>query len=103
MPKGYWIGHVDVVDADAYRQYAKLATDAVHHYGGRYLMRRGAHEIPEGAWRSIHVMIEFESFQRARDCYHSAEYRAARKIREGAAQVDLLIVEGCEEDAPASS
>jgi uncharacterized protein (DUF1330 family) len=98
MPKGYWIGHVDVHDAGPYGEYAALAREAVHKYGGRYLVRRGACEIPEGEWREIHVVIEFPSFQRAQECFHSPEYQAARALRLPAATAELLIIEGSDED-----
>ncbi|MEL6947401.1 MAG: DUF1330 domain-containing protein, partial [Pseudomonadota bacterium] len=38
--------------------------------------------------------IEFPSVQHALDCYHSAEYQAAVKIRQAAADSELIIVEG---------
>lgn len=99
MRKGYWIGHVDVLASAAYGEYARLAKDAVHQHGGRYLVRRGAHEIPEGEWRKIHVMIEFESYAQACACYHSPAYQAAKRLREGAAIAELLIIEGSDEDS----
>src|SRR5690606_41697939 len=99
MTKGYWIGHVDVTDQDPYMEYAKRAKEAVHKYGGRYLVRRGTSEIPEGAFRAIRVMVEFDSLQRGGDCYHSPEYQAAKKFREGAAVAELLIIEGSDEDS----
>ncbi len=99
MKKGYWIGHVDVTEAEAYGQYARLAKQAVHKYGGKYLVRAGQNEAPEGEWRARAVMIEFDSYQRARDCYASPEYQAAKELREHAAHAELLIIEGSDEDA----
>ena len=99
MLKGYWIGHVDVLKPEPYAEYARRAKDAVHDHGGRYLVRRGAHQAPEGTWRSIHVMIEFDSYQRALDCYASDAYQDAKKFREGAANAELLIIEGSDEDS----
>jgi len=101
MPKGYWIGHVDILSPEPYAEYARLAKEAVHSYGGRYLVRRGEHKIPEGKWRSIHVMIEFDSYQRALECYASTEYQTAKRHREGAAEAELLIIEGSDEDRQA--
>lgn len=98
MPKGYWIGHVDVLKPEPYGEYAKLAKEAVHAHGGRYIVRRGTHHIPEGEWRTIHVAVEFDSYQIAYDCYYSDAYQAAKALRKGAATAELLIIEGSDED-----
>jgi uncharacterized protein (DUF1330 family) len=102
VAKGYWIGHVDVLDPDPYLEYAKLAKVAVEKYGGVYLVRAGDAERVEGTWRERPVLIEFESYQRALDCYHSSDYQAAKRVRAeaGAAAVDLLIVEGSDNRLP---
>lgn len=94
--KGYWIGHVDVLVPDAYLEYAKLAKVAVEAYGGDYLVRAGECERAEGEWRERAVLIEFDSYQQALDCYHSPEYQAAKKVRvdASASNASLLIVEG---------
>lgn len=98
MPKGYWIGQVDIIEKDSYSAYAKSAKQAVKAFGGRYLIRGGAHEAPEGRWRSRHVMIEFDSYQTALDCYNSAEYQSAKAMRVSAADAELLVIEGSDEE-----
>lgn len=102
MTNGYWIGHVDVLDGDVYLEYAKLAKAAVLEYGGVYLVRAGEADRVEGAWRERPVLIEFDSYQRALDCYYSADYQAAKKVRidGSAADVELLIVEGSDNALP---
>ena len=102
VAKGYWIGHVDVLDPAPYLEYAKLAKVAVEKYGGVYLVRAGDAERVEGAWRQRPVLIEFESYQRALDCYDSDDYQAAKRVRTeaDAAAVDLLIVEGSDNRLP---
>jgi uncharacterized protein (DUF1330 family) len=40
------------------------------------------------------VVLEFPSYQAARDCYRSPEYQAAAALRKGKAEVDLIIIEG---------
>ncbi len=99
MAKGYWIGHVDVLNPEPYGRYAALAREAVHAHGGRYLVRRGVHKTPEGDWHSIPVMIEFDSYEQAVACYESPAYQAAKRLRQGHADAALLIVEGSDEDA----
>jgi len=94
MPKGYTIVRVDVTDPEAYASYAKLATEAIKKHGGRPLVRGGRFEAVEGAARARNVVVEFESFEAARAFYFSQEYQHAKTLREGAAAVEFLLVEG---------
>lgn len=96
MKKGYWIGHVDVSDPERYKDYISTATPAYERFGARFLIRGGAYEPVEGAARSRNVVIEFPSYQAAKDCYNSPEYVAARAIRQEVAIGELMIVEGHE-------
>ena len=94
MAKGYWIAHVDVSDAEGYREYQAANAAAFQKYGGVFIVRGGASEVPEGATRSRHVIIEFPDYAAARDCYRSPEYQAAKAKRMGKGLIDLVIVEG---------
>jgi len=94
MPKGYTIVRVDVTDPDAYAHYAKLATEAIKKHGGRPLARGGRFEAVEGVARARNVVVEFDSFEAARAFYFSQEYQAAKALREGAAVVEFVLVEG---------
>jgi uncharacterized protein (DUF1330 family) len=49
MP-AYVIVNIKVHDADAYREYVRLAPPTVAGYGGRYLARAGHTEVLEGDW-----------------------------------------------------
>ncbi len=40
------------------------------------------------------VVLEFPSLEKAQEFYNSAEYQKARKVREGAANAQFVIVEG---------
>jgi uncharacterized protein (DUF1330 family) len=94
MAKGYLIGRVSVYDAEGYKAYAAGATAAIAQYGGKVLARGGKAEIVEGEGRMRNVIIEFESFERAKEYYHSPEYFAARKLRWPISVGDFVIVEG---------
>lgn len=98
MPKGYWFGQVDIVEPDGYFAYAKAAKIAVKKFRGRYLVQAGANTGFEGDWRARHVLIEFDSYQQALDCYNSPDYQAAKRMRLGKADAELLVVEGSDED-----
>jgi uncharacterized protein (DUF1330 family) len=92
--KGYWIGHIDVTDLDGYKPYMIADQLPFGRFGGRYLVRGGASEVTEGKARSRTVVLEFPSYDAALTCYRSDDYQAAKKLRDGKAAFDLVIVEG---------
>ena len=100
MPKGYWVVRVDVHDLDAYRRYVAANADPIGRFGGRFLVRGGPSESPEGQPRSRNVVVEFPSYQAARDCYADPGYVAAIALREGASTSDFLIIEGYDGPQP---
>ena len=91
----YIIAIVTVTKPDVYEGYRALAGPAVAKHGGCFLARGGKHEVLEGSFPGSRVVIlEFESFEKAKTFYDSPEYRAAREKRVGAATFNLLVVEG---------
>jgi uncharacterized protein (DUF1330 family) len=94
MPKGYIISRVDILDPEQYAKYIAAGTAAIKAHGGKPLARGGRHEELEGKARARNVVIEFESYEAARAYYHSQEYQAAKALREGAAQMEMVLVEG---------
>lgn len=94
--KGYLIVEARVSDPEAYETYKNLAQVAIAQHGGRYLVRGGTVEILEGSWTKLPrlVIVEFESVDQARRFYDSPEYQAARKARERAAEMNMLVVAG---------
>ena len=96
MPKGYWIGHVTVRDAEAYKEYVRLDTPVIERFGGRFLVRGGRSEAPEGALHERHVVIEFPDYETALACYESEDYQKAAAIRRATSESAIIIVEGHE-------
>jgi uncharacterized protein (DUF1330 family) len=94
MAKGYWIGRVDVTNTEAYKDYAAANGPAFAKYGGRFLVRGATPMVKEGAARARNVVIEFADYATALACYESPEYQTALTLRDGAAMVDLIIIEG---------
>ena len=94
MPKGYWIAHVTVTDAEQYQHFAGAAPEAFRKFGATILARGGAHTQMEGEGRPRNVVIEFPSLQAAIDCYNSPEYQAAKARRQGAGIAEIVLVEG---------
>lgn len=95
MSKGYIIAQAAVADAVQYEGYKRLAQIAVEKYGGRYVVRGGATHLLEGDWHPPRlVILEFESVDAAKRFYGSPEYQAAKRARQGAASMNMLVVEG---------
>jgi uncharacterized protein (DUF1330 family) len=94
MP-AYIIAQINVTDPEKYQQYAKLAGPAGAKYGGRFLVRGGAKTELEGSIPYQRIVInEFPSVEAAKRFYHSPEYQEARSKRIGAADFNMIIVEG---------
>ena len=94
MPKGYWIAHVDVTEPEGYKAYMAADMTAFGKFGGRFLVRGGRREVVEGRLRGRSVVLEFPSYQAALACYRSPDYQAAAALRQGRAELDLIIIEG---------
>jgi uncharacterized protein (DUF1330 family) len=100
MPKGYWIGLVDVTNPEAYKNYVQENAVAFRKYGGRFLVRGGKAEVVEGQARARRVVIEFKDYDTALACYHSPEYAKALAIRKTASVADMVIIEGYDGEQP---
>jgi uncharacterized protein (DUF1330 family) len=94
MTKAYWIAHVSVSNSDQYKHYAEAAPEAFKKYNARILARGGQCNQMEGHGKPRNVVIEFDSYQDAIDCFNSDEYQLARAKRIGAGEADIVIVEG---------
>lgn len=94
MSKGYWIVRVDITESESFKAYVTANAEALKNYGARFLARAGAFNAVEGTTRSRNTIVEFPSYQAALDCWSSPEYQAARSLRQDAAAIDLVIVEG---------
>lgn len=94
MPKGYLIGHITVTNPDAYREYVERDTPIVEAHGGRFVVRGGRSEVPEGSVKDRHVVVEFPSFDAAKAFYDSPEYQEVLAIRQANAESDMILVEG---------
>jgi uncharacterized protein (DUF1330 family) len=100
MPKGYWIGRVDVADTEKYKAYVQANAVAFKKFGAKFLVRGGRFENPEGTSRSRNVVIEFPTYQAALDCWKSPEYQEALKLRVPVSTIDLVIIEGYDGSQP---
>ena len=68
MAKGYWIARVDVHNDEGYKPYAAANPAIFKKFGGRFVVRGGKFEGPEGQSRSRNVVIEFPDYATAMAC-----------------------------------
>ena len=79
MPKGYWIGRVDVSNEAGYKPYAAANPAIFKKFGGKFVVRGRQIRNTEGESRSRNVVIEFPDYASAVACYNSPEYQANMK------------------------
>jgi uncharacterized protein (DUF1330 family) len=97
MKNGYWVASVDVANAAGYQGYITANKAVFDKYGARFLVRNGEKTVVEGTPRSRIVVIEFESYARALECYRSPEYQALVALRAPHSQADIVVIEGYED------
>ena len=91
----YVVFQGEIHDAEQYDQYKPLAAESVEKHGGSYLIRGGDWMALEGdAPPTRNVVIEFPSMEAAHAWYTSAQYSAARPLRQEASTGALCIIEG---------
>ena len=95
MAKGYWIAHVHVADPERYKDYVAANAKAFEKYGAKFLVRGGDNEVKHGELLfDRHIVLEFESYEVAKACYESPEYKAAEVIRNEASDSYIVVIEG---------
>lgn len=94
MPKGYVIARAEVTDAAKWDQYIAQAKVASAKFGGTPIARGGRSQIMEGGGKPRNVILEFPSYDAALGYATSPEYAEAKKLREGAGTIDIVVVEG---------
>jgi uncharacterized protein (DUF1330 family) len=100
VAKGYWMVRGEVSDPEAYKAYVAANAEAFRKFGARFLARAGKYELVEGEGRSRNVVIEFPDYATALACYRSPEYAAAKALRMGAANIDIVVIEGYDGPQP---
>jgi uncharacterized protein (DUF1330 family) len=94
MP-AYVIVDVEITDPELYAAYIRVVPPTIAKYGGRFLVRGGKAETLEGSWSPKRVVVlEFPTFEQAREWWESEEYRDPKALRQSASVTDMILVEG---------
>ena len=91
----YVIAIIKVTNPEAYAEYARLAGPVNTQFNSTLLARSNEFEFLEGRLDCNRVVINrFETIEAAKAFYHSIEYQAAKSKRIGAADFNMLVVQG---------
>lgn len=91
----YLVVRVDIKDKEKYKQYLNVTPAIIERFGGRAIVRAGETVTLEGPEETRRiVIIEFPSMEKAKEWYNSLEYQEAKKLREGAAIGEIILIDG---------
>ncbi len=97
MP-AYVIVETDVHDPEQYERYKAASPDAVHAGGGSFVVRGGELAVLEGDWDPARlVVLAFPDLETAKRWYESARYQEVKRLRDGAANLRMVAVQGLDE------
>jgi len=92
---GYLLAMIEVTDPERYAKYMAETPGIIAKFGGRFVVRGGEKVTLEGPDENRRLaLIEFPSLERVREFYNSEDYQEAKRLREGAAKVSIIAVEG---------
>ena len=94
MPKGYWVVRANIHNQDEYSKYVVKASEIVKKNSGTFLVRGGMQKEYEIKGYKRTVIVEFDSYKHAIDCYNSEEYQSALKHVEDSSNRIFTVVEG---------
>ena len=96
MP-AYVIAETEITDPEQYEKYKAASPGAIASGGGRFVVRGGEMIVLEGDWQpSRLVVLEFEDLAAAKRWYESENYQEVKRLREGAARLRVVAVQGVE-------
>ena len=95
MSKGYIVCIYEKIDDDnILKDYANKAREAVEKFDGKFLIRGGQNIVTEGREYVRTVVLEFSSFEKAKEFFYSSEYQAAHELLKDTVVRNHQIIEG---------
>ena len=91
----YIIADVVVTNEAQMIEYRRWSTRAMQEFGAEVVVRGGEPEVLEGGWAPKRIVVlKFRDREHARAYYASATYTQARRVREGAGTIHMVLVDG---------
>ncbi len=92
---GYWIVRgSEVRDQAALQEYGKLWVGIAARFGAEIIAGKGKIDTREGPQYARQLVVRFDSYQQAVDCYEDPEYQRAMALAQRAYDRELVILEG---------
>ena len=89
----YLVVYSVITDPKRFQEYAQASGPIVQRYGGR-MITAAMPDVVEGEWPwELAAVFEWPSREDALCFWNSEEYAQVRKLREGAAQFQAIIVD----------
>ena len=93
--KGYIVCvYENIKDDQVLKNYANKARSAVEKHNGKFLVRGGKNIVTEGKNYVRTIVIEFNSFEVAKEFFYSSEYQAAHELLKDTVIRNHQIIEG---------
>jgi uncharacterized protein (DUF1330 family) len=93
-PAAYSIADIEVIDQDAFKDFAPKAGAVIQAAGGKFLVRGGQVTNVEGDAPKRVVVITFENVDKAQAWQNSAAWKELLPLRAKSQKVRSFIVEG---------
>lgn len=91
----YIVIDTEIVDQEAFAEFATKIAEAVTANGGEFLVRGGDLEVVEGTWAPQRlVVIAFATDEGAGDFIRSDDYTGLEELRARALRSNVLVVQG---------
>ena len=95
MKKGYIVCvYESISDENVLKNYAVKAREAVNKYDGKFLVRGNNNVVTEGKNFVRTAIIEFSSFEIAKEFFYSSEYQVAHELLKDTVIRNHQIIEG---------
>ena len=93
----YFVVQATITDEPKYQKYREAVVPFIASFGGKFAARGAKVDVLEGEHdtRSV-VMFEFPTMEAIHDFWNSADYAPIKKLREGAATLNVWAFPGVE-------
>ncbi len=91
----YLICDVDIRDKERYEIYKRDVPAIISRHGGEYLVRGGGHEVIEGSWNPVRIVLfKFPDRAAIHAFFADPDYQPLAALRHEIAESSLVAVDG---------
>ncbi len=91
----YLVVEAVITDREKFMAYAQRVPELVARFRGEYIVLGGTQEALEGDWGDVRLVVHrWPDMASARRFWNSPDYAEVRKLREGAGEFRVMLLEG---------